>query len=64
MFILRKIVIGTFNNFVNICSVGPKPKQRQRNSYKFPDKRKQINCLEFFSKGTEKYSCFKSSLQV
>ena len=37
MFILRKIVIDTFDKFVNIRGAGPKPKQRQRNSYKFPD---------------------------
>ena len=37
MFILRKIVIDTFDKFVNIRGARPKPKQRQRNSYKFPD---------------------------
>ena len=47
-FTLYKIVIGTFNNFVNIYDAGPKPKQRQRNSYKLPDQRKRTNCLECF----------------
>ena len=64
MFILRKIVIGTFDNFVNIRGAGPKPKQNQRNLYKFPDQHTQTNCLEFFSKGTEKYTSFKSSLYM
>ena len=49
MFILRKIVIDTFNNFVNIRGAGPKPKQKQRNLYKFPAWRKQKNCLDIFS---------------
>ena len=64
MFVLHKIVIGTFNNFVNICGAGPKPKQGQNNSYKFSDQRKRTNCLELFLKRTEKYASFKSSLHV
>ena len=31
MFILRKIVIDTFNNFMNIRGANTKPKQGQRN---------------------------------
>ena len=64
MFVLRKIVIGAFSNFVNIREADPKPKQRQRNLYRFPDQRKRANCLEFFSKGIEKYASFKSSLHM
>ena len=64
MFILRKIVIRTFKNVVNIRDAGPKPKQRQRNSYKFSDQRKRTNCLESFSKETEKYASFKSTLHM
>ena len=64
MFILRKIVIGTLSNFVNIRGAGPKPKQRERNSYQFPEQRKRTNYLECFSKGTEKYGSFKSSLHM
>ena len=41
MFTLHKIVIGTFNKFLNIHGAGPKSKQRQRNSNKFPDQGKR-----------------------
>ena len=41
MFTLHKIVIGTFNNFLSIRGAGPKSKQRQRNSNKFPDQGKR-----------------------
>ena len=64
MFILRKNVIGTFSKFVNILEACTKPKQRQRYSYKFSDQRNRTNCYEFFSKGTEKYPSFKSSLHM
>ena len=64
MFFMRKIVIGIFSNFVNIRGADSKPKQRQRNSYKFPDQQKQTNSLELFSKGTDKYASFKFSLHM
>ena len=37
--------IGTFNGFENILGAGPNPKQRQRNSERFPD---QANLTNFF----------------
>ena len=43
MLIFRKIAIGTFNDYVNMRGAGPKPKRRQRNSYKFPDQQKRPN---------------------
>ena len=33
----RKTFIDTFNNFGNIGGAGPKPKQRQKSSWKFRD---------------------------
>ena len=42
----------------------PNQKQRQRNSYKLPEQGKRTNCLQRFSKGTEKYASFKSSLHM
>ena len=45
MFVLRKIVIGTFNNFCRYSWFWPKTKQRQRNLYKFPNLWKRTNCL-------------------
>ena len=56
MFILHKIIIETFSNFVNIRGAASKLKQRQRNSRKFPDQRKRTNCPKFFSKATKKYT--------
>ena len=56
MFILHKIIIETFSNFVNIRGADSKLKQRQRNSRKFPDQRKRTNCPKFFSKATKEYT--------
>ena len=38
---------------------GPKLKQRQWNSCRFPDQRKRANCLEFFPRELKKYASFK-----
>ena len=49
MFMQRKTLIDTFNNFGNIGGAGPKPKQRQKNSWKFRDNGSKQNELELKS---------------
>ena len=51
---LLKIDIGTFRSLVKVCGAEPKPKCRQRNSYKLFDHRKCIIFLDSLFNETEK----------
>ena len=51
---LIKINIGTFRSYVKIRWAEPKPKHKQRNSYKLPDHRKRIIYADSLLDETEK----------
>ena len=51
MFIRLKKASGIYSNLVKTFGTDPKPKQRQRNSYRFPDHLNLTNFDDYLLKG-------------
>ena len=63
-FIRRNTATGIFINLVKSFGAGPRPKQRQRNSYSLPQQGNRTNVVDEGFKGIEEYASFRSSLHM